>query len=87
MVSQKVQMLRCAGSFVIEAYDKDASILMICAPCLSLPQRRPGELFTKPSNLASISTFYEFIIIAHKLPTSFSRFFHNFRICVTNVAV
>ena len=27
-------MLRCAASFVIAAYDKYASFLRICAPCL-----------------------------------------------------
>jgi len=27
-------MLRCAASFVIAAYTKYASFLMICAPCL-----------------------------------------------------
>jgi hypothetical protein len=47
-------MPRCAASFVVAAYDK---VRLTPHDLRALP----AELFTKPSNLDSYLTFYEFI--------------------------
>jgi len=66
-------MLRCAASIVTAAYAKYAS--QGTGLNLSPFARLASELFTKPSDLAHFSTFYEgvFIVLRTKSPEFMSQ--------------